>query len=183
MSQNWQLEPRRCLALHISWNLLHKKRTSWWWWAPSSHPNTKLWLLEIRGWIQKAKKKLKSHLSKRETRTSLQRSHKVPRRITRRRRKKWASAHTAIRTITLKALVWKSKLICWPNSWRRMVSPFHKAQRRENEDQVQMTERDFMHWLLAHQAHPVLSLILELQDTWFRPRRPSPHLTCWKDHL
>ena len=41
---------------------------------------TKLWLLEIQGWIQKARKKLKIHLSKIETRTSLKRSPKVPRR-------------------------------------------------------------------------------------------------------
>ena len=39
-----------------------------------------------------------------------------------------------------------------------------------------------MHWLLAHQAHLVSSLILELQDIWFQPRRHSPHLTCKKVH-
>ena len=43
-----------------------------------------------------------------------------------------------------------------------------------------MTAREFRHWLLAHQAHPVLSLILDLQDTWFRIRRPSPHWTSQK---
>ena len=44
-------------------------------------------------------------------------------------------------------------------------------------------EREFMHWLLAHQAHLVSSLILELQDIWFRSRRRhSPHLTCQKVH-
>ena len=39
-------------------------------------------------WIQKARRNLKIHLSKRETRTSLQRSLKVPRRTPRRRRTK-----------------------------------------------------------------------------------------------
>src|SRR5713101_3902200 len=63
-----------------------------------------------------------------------------------------------------------------------MASPFQIAQRRGKEDQVQKIEREFMHWLLAHQAHLVSSLILELQDIWFRPRRHSPHLTCRKVH-
>ena len=45
-----------------------------------------------------------------------------------------------------------------------MASPFQIAQRRGKEDQVQKIEREFMHWLLAHQAHLVSSLILELQD-------------------
>ena len=36
-----------------------------------------------------------------------------------------------------------------------MASPFQKAQRREKEDQVQKTEREFMHWLLAQQGHLV----------------------------
>ena len=96
----------------------HRNKISWWLWAPSNLPNTKLWLLEIQGWIQKARKKIKSHLSKRERRTSLKRSPKVPRRTSRRRRtkEKWASAHTTVMDIILKAPAWRSKLTCWPNS-------------------------------------------------------------------
>ena len=45
-----------------------------------------------------------------------------------------------------------------------MASPFLIAQRRGKEDQIQKTEREFMHWLLAQQAHLVSSLILELLD-------------------
>src|SRR5713226_2782988 len=63
-----------------------------------------------------------------------------------------------------------------------MESPFLAAQRRGKEDQIHKTEREFMHSLMAHQAHLVSSLILELQDIWFRPRRHSPHLTCQKVH-
>ena len=37
----------------------------------SNLPKNKLWLLDIQGWIQKERIKLTSHLSKRETRTSL----------------------------------------------------------------------------------------------------------------
>ena len=53
----------------------------------SNLPKTKIWLLEIQGWIQKERKNLKSHLSKIEKRTSLKRIPKVPR-ITPRRRTK-----------------------------------------------------------------------------------------------
>ena len=56
------------------------------------------------------------------------------------------------------------------------------TERRGKEDQIQKTERDFMHWLLAQQSHLVSSLIVEIQDIWFRPRRYSPHLTCRKVH-
>ena len=44
-------------------------------------------------------------------------------------------------------------------------------------------DRERVHALVAGtQAHLVSSLILELQDIWFQPRRHSPHLTCKKVH-
>ena len=60
--------------------------------------------------------------------------------------------------------------------------PFLISQRRRKEDQIQKTEREYIPWLISHQAHLVSSLILELQDIWFRPRRNSRHLTCRKVH-
>ena len=65
MPPSWQLEPRRCLSLQSSLNPSHRNKISWWWWAPSNLPKTKICLLDIQGWIQKARKKLKIHLSKR----------------------------------------------------------------------------------------------------------------------
>ena len=62
------------------------------------------------------------------------------------------------------------------------ISLLDSSKKREGGSSSDDRER-VHHWLLAHQAHPVLSLILELQDTWFRPRRDSPHLTCQRDHL
>ena len=55
----------------------------------------------------KSKKKLKIHLSKRETSQSLKRSPQAPRTTPRRRRikEKLASAHTAVRAIILRALI------------------------------------------------------------------------------
>ena len=41
------------------------------------------------------------------------------------------------------------------------------SSKKRKEDQIQKTEREFMHWLLAHQAQLVSSLILELQYIWF----------------
>ena len=73
-------------------------------------PKTKIWLLEIQEWIQKARKNLKIHLSKRETSQSLKRIPKAPRRTPRRRRRKekmskCASAHTTVRDIIMRALL------------------------------------------------------------------------------
>ena len=92
------------------------------------------------------------------TRTSLKRSPKVLRRPPRRRRtkEKWASVHTTVRAIILRALVWRRKLTCWPKSWRTITSPFLIAQRIGKEDQIQRTERDRMPWLLAHQERDCL---------------------------
>ena len=58
----WNLDPKRCLSLQSSWNPSHKNKINWWWWATSNLPKTKLWFLEIRGWIQKERRKLRSHL-------------------------------------------------------------------------------------------------------------------------
>jgi len=74
--------------------------------APSNHPKTKLWLLEIRGWIQKRKKKLKSHLSKKRDKNipeEPQGSRRTHRRI---KTKRNEQVHILqIRAITLKAPV------------------------------------------------------------------------------
>ena len=63
------------------------------------------------------------------------------------------------------------------------ISLLDSSKKREGGSSSEDRERESMHWLLAHQSHLVSSLILELQDTWFRPRRHSPHLTCRNDHL
>ena len=39
-----------------------------------------------------------------------------------------------------------------------------KKKAKNPPDQIHKTKREFMHWLLAHQAHLVSSLILELPD-------------------
>ena len=66
------------------------------------------------------------------------RSPKVPRRTSKRRRtkEKWASAHTAVRAIILRDLIWRIKLTCLSNTWRRITSPFLIAQRRWNTERV-----------------------------------------------
>ena len=172
MPLNWQLEPGRCLSLLSLWNPSLGRKINWWWWVPSNLPKTKIWLLEIRRWIQKSKENPKIHLSKRETRKRLKRSPHDPRRTPKRRitKDKWESTHIAVRAIIMRSLLWKIKLTCWPKSWRRTTSPFLIARRRGKEDQIHKTRREYMPWLLAPQAHLASSLILELPDIWFQKR-------------